>query len=76
MILSLIVGIALLFLGYALSPRPKAAKPSEMSEMDLPTAEAGKPIGVIFGEIKIKSPNFLWYGDYYNLKRTAKTKKK
>ena len=73
---ALIIGIALLFVGFVLAPQVKAAKPTEMSEMDNPTADAGKPIGVIFGEILNKGPNFLWFGDKYYLKRTAKTKKK
>ncbi len=76
MIGALIVGIALMFIGYVLRPHPKAAKPAEMTEMESPTAEAGKPIGVVFGEILIKSPNFLWFGDKRYIKHTEKTKKK
>jgi predicted phage tail protein len=59
------VGINLL-----LAPKAKAQKPSETTDMDNPTAEAGRPIPVVFGTITVKGLNVLWYGDKY-----TKTKK-
>lgn len=44
--------------------------------MESPTAEAGRPIAVVFGEILVKSPNFLWYGDKSYSRKSKKAKKK
>lgn len=48
---------------YALAPKPPAPKPPELGDVDAPVAEEGKPIGVVFGEVWVKSPNVVWYGD-------------
>ena len=34
-----------------------------MNEIDVPTAEEGREIPVLFGCRRIKSPNVVWYGD-------------
>lgn len=56
-------GLGLMILGYLLMPKPPKPKPPEATDLEGPTAEAGRPIPVIFGHIHIQSPNFLWYGD-------------
>lgn len=44
--------------------RPKIDKPNQdPSKLDIPTAEEGRPIPVIFGTCLIKNPNVVWYGD-------------
>lgn len=48
---------------YALAPTPPVPKPPELSEITAPTAEEGKPIGVVFGTVTVRSPNVVWYGD-------------
>lgn len=73
---SLLLGLALMVIGYILMPKPKTAKPDSVTELEAPTAEAGRPIAVPFGEILFKSPNFLWWGDKYYSKRSKKAKKK
>lgn len=51
-------------ISYAMMPKPPAAQPpSEIKDFDLPTAEEGRPIPVIFGTVKITGANVLWYGD-------------
>lgn len=51
-------------ISYAMMPKPPAAQPpSEISDFDVPTAEEGRPIPVVFGTVKIKGANVLWYGD-------------
>ena len=62
-IVQILVSIALSFLAYLLAPKPKQAKPAAATEMENPTADAGRPIPVVFGTITIKAPNFLWYGE-------------
>lgn len=48
---------------YILAPKPKASRPDSVQELEDPTAEAGRPIPVIFGTVEVRSPNVLWYGD-------------
>jgi len=60
----LIVLIISTAISYAMMPKPPAAQPpSEISDFDVPTAEEGRPIPVVFGTVKIKGANVLWYGD-------------
>lgn len=59
----LLIAIALLVVSYVLMPKPKTPKPDAATEMDSPTADAGKPIPVPFGTLTITSPNCLWFGD-------------
>ena len=46
-----------------LAPKPAVPKPANFSELEVPTAETGKPIPVVFGTYIIQSPNVVWYGD-------------
>lgn len=59
----LAIGIAFQVLGYLLGPRQKAEKPPAVSDIDDPTAEAGRPIPVIFGSVTISSLNNLGFWD-------------
>jgi uncharacterized protein YbaP (TraB family) len=59
----LLIGLALAVVSYLLAPKPKKHKPEAAQEMDEPTAEAGKPIPVVFGTISVKSPNVLHFSD-------------
>ena len=59
----LLIGLALNVVAYLLMPKPKQAKPEAAKDMESPTAEAGREIPVVFGEMTIKSPNCLWFGD-------------
>lgn len=59
----IIVLAVVLILGIALAPKPPAPKAAEISDFDFPTAEEGRPIPVLFGEIDITGANVLWYGD-------------
>lgn len=61
--LQLLIGIALQFVGFLLTPRPKVSQPDSVQEMEAPTAEAGRPIPLVFGTEEIKSSNVLWYGE-------------
>lgn len=66
----LLIGLALNIIAYLLLPQPKAAKPDAARDPEAPTAEAGRPIPVIFGDVTIKSPNTLYYGDLSMRTRT------
>jgi hypothetical protein len=58
----LLIGIALNVIAYLIMPKPKTPKPPAAKDMEDPTAEAGRPIPVVFGSVTIKGINLLWYG--------------
>ncbi len=44
-------------------PKNKFAPPTGIEQFNLPTAEEGRPIQVLFGKKYITGPNVVWYGD-------------
>lgn len=76
MLIQLLIGVALMILGYLLMPKPPEEK-QEITEMEGPTAES-KEIPWLFGEMNIKAPNFLgwWDKQYKNLEDDSGDKKK
>lgn len=44
-------------------PSPPDAVAQDLEGFDVPTAEDGKPVPVLWGRRQIKSPNVIWYGD-------------
>jgi hypothetical protein len=59
----LLLAIALNIVAYLLMPRPKQPKPPEVKDLDDPTADAGRPVPVVFGTLTVKGVNVLWFGD-------------
>ena len=60
----LVYFVIALVVAFAVMPKPPgAAAPSLITDEDVPTAEPGRPIGVVFGQYLIKSENIVWYGD-------------
>ena len=47
----------------ALAPKPPKPEAATIEDVDIPTADEGKEIPVVFGEVEIKNANVLWYGD-------------
>lgn len=47
----------------AMTPKIQNAKPAGLNEFEVPTAEVGREIPVLFGTRDIKGPNIVWYGD-------------
>lgn len=70
----LVIGLAIaaVALNFLLAPRIKAPKPEAAKDLEDPTAEAGRPIPVVFGTVTIKGLNLLWYGE--KSKETYKVK--
>ena len=75
-LVQLLVGVALQILGFLLAPKPKAPKPPSVSDLEEPTAEAGRPIPVVFGSVTISSPNNLGWWDKAISTRKIKQNKK
>lgn len=59
----LLLAIIFNVIAYLLAPKPKKAKPPEAKDLDNPSADAGRPIPVVFGTVTIKGLNVLWFGD-------------
>lgn len=68
------VAVALLVAGYLLAPKPDFGALNEQQELESPTAEAGKPVSVVFGDVRVLSPNILWTGDKEQSRRMVKAK--
>lgn len=60
--ISIIVSIALSFAAYALQPKPKAPSAPKAQDITSPTLDAGTPLQVIFGRMRARNPNTLYYG--------------
>lgn len=58
-----IVFVVAFVVALALGPKTPSPRPSSLSDIDIPTAEPGRPIPVVFGTYLLKSPNIVWYGD-------------
>lgn len=59
----LAVGVTLMVIAYAIMPKPKRDKPPASKDLQNPTAEAGRPIPVVFGTMTVKGSNILWFGN-------------
>jgi predicted MFS family arabinose efflux permease len=70
--LIILAAVAAVALSFLLMPRPKTPKPEAAKDLDDPTAEAGRPIPVVFGTITVKGLNLLWSGE--KSLRTTKVK--
>jgi hypothetical protein len=57
------VFVVTLVLAFAFMPKPQTAPPPGLSEINAPTAEVGREIGVLFGTRDIEGPNCVWWGD-------------
>ena len=62
-VIQLIIAVVFLALSIIFAPKPKAPTPEAAKDLDRPTADASRPIPVLFGSKTVKSPNSLWYGD-------------
>lgn len=62
-LLQIAIGLVMSVIAYALMPKPKKPKPPAVKDMEGPTADAGRPIPVVFGSVEVQGLNVLWYGD-------------
>lgn len=58
--ISLVVAVVAAF---ALAPKPTKPRPASLSDFEVPLAQQGRPVPVVFGTVTIRGPNVLWYGD-------------
>ena len=52
-------------LAVSIANRPKIQQqpPPLLSDFQVPTAEEGREIKRIYGRVRVKDPNVLWYGN-------------
>lgn len=64
-VVQIVASLVLTAISYALSPKPKLEVPKAagLDDFDLPTAEEGRPIPVVFGTMLLRGPNVVWAGD-------------
>ncbi len=62
------------FASVFLTPKPNLenARPGKLGDIRWPIADEGSPVPIIFGRVRLRSPNCIWYGNF----RTRATKKK
>ena len=64
MFVQIVVSLVMMVISMALTPSANSAvKDAEPGNLDVPTADEGGDIVVVFGTCIIKSPNVVWYGD-------------
>jgi hypothetical protein len=51
------------------------AKPAVLEDWDFPQSQEGTTQTVVFGDVWLKGPFILWYGDYETIKITSGGKK-
>lgn len=59
----IIAAVVSLVVVYATRPKIETPKPASLDQFDVPTAESGRSIPVLFGTKEITGPNCVWYGD-------------
>lgn len=57
-----IIAVVLAVIAYALTPKPKAPPGAKAQTVTSPTVDAGANLQVVFGRIRIRNPNTLFYG--------------
>jgi len=57
------VFVVALVVAYATMPKPQSTPPPGLNELNVPTAEEGREIPVLFGTRELNAPNVVWYGD-------------
>lgn len=61
--LMIAISIALALVAYMLAPKPKQPKSPAATDSEAPTADAGRPVPVLFGTVTVKGVNILGYWD-------------
>lgn len=59
----------------SLTMKVQNPKPAGLDEWDFPQSEEGTEQCVVFGDVWIKGPFILWYGDYETKKIKSRGKK-
>ena len=58
-----VYAIVMMAVSFLLQRKPKTSPPQAQEFQEVPTAQEGESIVVLFGTRDIKSPSVVWYGD-------------
>jgi hypothetical protein len=58
-----IISVALQAVTSLILGKPQQAHQSSAEKFEVPTAQEGQPIPILFGTRRISGPNVAWYGD-------------
>lgn len=62
-VVAMIVSFVMSVAAYMLTPKAKMSSANQSPQtVDVPTVDAGRSIPVVFGKVRVKSPNLLWMG--------------
>lgn len=64
-IVQMVIAIAMAVVAYALQPKPKAPPGQKAQDITSPTTDAGSPMQVVFGRLRVRNPNTLGFGGDY-----------
>lgn len=53
-----------LVIGLSAAPKPQPMKPAGLGDIQIPIAEVGREIAVLFGTRDLKGPNVVGYWDF------------
>lgn len=76
--MQLVFALVLLVASYlitSLTMKTPQAKAATLADWDIPQSEEGTEQAVIFGDVWLKGPFILWYGNYRTVKIRSKGKK-
>lgn len=62
-VVQIIIAVAVAIIAYLLTPKPKPPKPPAAKDLDSPTADAGRPVPVVFGDVTMNGVNVIFDGD-------------
>ncbi len=72
--MQILIALVLMVASYVLTSltmKTQNAKPAALEDWDFPQSEEGTTQTVIFGDVWLKGPFILWYGDYETIKITS-----
>lgn len=71
--IQLLIGLALNIVAYLIMPKPKQDQPAEVKDLEDPTAEAGRPLPVVFGSVLVKGLNVMDFSDKQTIMRKLRS---
>lgn len=61
---NLLIGVALSYVAYLLSPKPTPPDPASLDDFDIPKSDEGSEIGIAHGSPWVTSMHVHWFGDF------------
>jgi hypothetical protein len=73
-LIQLAISAALMVVSILLAPKPKQqnAKKQNLDPASFPRATESDPVPIIFGKVRMRAPNTLWYGDFKAIAQKSK----